>query len=162
MFSLNPRGWYNNILMVYYKFHGVFGYKFKMHCVSDILATTIEKIVNEYDQEIPQSQTADNPVARQGRAAQPSRDTRKTNQAKQPAPPSPPRWLQYQMDIKQRTTKHRTITDPHNGSNNKQKVNNNRTTALERTLIKCQYVAFHLRLCLLPRCPCISFQFAMC
>ena len=30
---------------------------------------------------------------------------------------------------KQRTTKHRTITE----SNNKQKVNNNRTTALERT-----------------------------
>ena len=25
------------------------------------------------------------------------------------------------MDIKQRTTKHRTITDPHNGSNNKKK-----------------------------------------
>ena len=37
------------------------------------------------------------------------------------------------MDIKQRTTKHRTITDSHNGSNNKQKVNNNRATALERT-----------------------------
>ena len=37
------------------------------------------------------------------------------------------------MDIKQRTTKHRTITDSHNGSNNKQKVYNNRTTALERT-----------------------------
>ena len=37
------------------------------------------------------------------------------------------------MDIKKRTTKHRTITDSHNGSNNKQKVNNNRTTALERT-----------------------------
>ena len=37
------------------------------------------KIVNEYDQEIPQSQTADNPVALRGRAAQPSRDTRKTN-----------------------------------------------------------------------------------
>ena len=37
------------------------------------------------------------------------------------------------MDIKYRTTKHRTITDFHNGSNNKQKVNNNRTTALERT-----------------------------
>ena len=43
------------------------------------------KIVSEYDQEIPQSQTADNPVALQGRAAQPSRDTRKTNKAKQPA-----------------------------------------------------------------------------
>ena len=34
---------------------------------------------SEYDQEIPQSQTADNPVAPRGRAAQPSRDTRKTN-----------------------------------------------------------------------------------
>ena len=39
----------------------------------------VTKIVNEYDQEIPQSQTADNPVAPRGRAAQPSRDTRKTN-----------------------------------------------------------------------------------
>ena len=29
------------------------------------------KIVSEYDQEIPQSQTADNPVAPRGRAAQP-------------------------------------------------------------------------------------------
>ena len=37
------------------------------------------KIVGEYDQEIPQSQTADNPVAPRGRAAQPSQDTRKTN-----------------------------------------------------------------------------------
>ena len=39
----------------------------------------IMRIVNEYDQEIPQSQTADNPVAPRGRATQPSRDTRKTN-----------------------------------------------------------------------------------
>ena len=31
----------------------------------------VTKIVSEYDQEIPQSQTADNPVAPQGRAAQP-------------------------------------------------------------------------------------------
>ena len=37
------------------------------------------RIVSEYDQEIPQSQAADNPVAPRGRAAQPSRDTRKTN-----------------------------------------------------------------------------------
>ena len=37
------------------------------------------KIVSKYDQEIPQSQTADNPVEMRGRAAQPSRDTRKTN-----------------------------------------------------------------------------------
>ena len=39
----------------------------------------LSKIVSEYDQEIPQSQTADHPVAPRGRAAQPSRDTRKTN-----------------------------------------------------------------------------------
>ena len=36
------------------------------------------KKVNEYDQEMPQSQTG-NPVAPLGRAALPSRDTRKTN-----------------------------------------------------------------------------------
>ena len=34
---------------------------------------------SEYDQEKPQSQTADNPVAPRGRATQPSGDTRKTN-----------------------------------------------------------------------------------
>ena len=33
----------------------------------------------EYDQEIPQSQTADNPMALRGRATQQSPDTRKTN-----------------------------------------------------------------------------------
>ena len=38
-----------------------------------------KKKVSDYDQEIPQSQTADNPMAPRGRAAQPSRDTRKTN-----------------------------------------------------------------------------------
>ena len=39
----------------------------------------LPKIVSEYDQEIPQSQIADNPIAPRGRAAQPSLDTRKTN-----------------------------------------------------------------------------------
>ena len=33
------------------------------------------KIVSEYDQEIPQSQTADNPMASRGRATLPSRDS---------------------------------------------------------------------------------------
>ena len=47
--------------------------------VLDRIEYTIAKIVSEYDQEIPQSQTADNPVAPLGRATQPSRDTRKTN-----------------------------------------------------------------------------------
>ena len=37
------------------------------------------KIVSEYDQAIPQSQTANNPLAPRGRATQPLRDTRKTN-----------------------------------------------------------------------------------
>ena len=37
------------------------------------------KKVSEYNQEIPQSQTADKPMAPQGRATQLSRDTRKTN-----------------------------------------------------------------------------------
>ena len=34
---------------------------------------------SEYDQEIPQSQIADKPMAPRGRATQPSRDTKKTN-----------------------------------------------------------------------------------
>ena len=45
----------------------------------DARGEVLPKIVSEYDQEIPQSQTADNPVAPRGGAAQPSRDTRKTN-----------------------------------------------------------------------------------
>ena len=49
------------------------------------------KIVGEYDQEIPQSHTADKPMASLGRATQQSRDTRKTNKAKQLALSSPSR-----------------------------------------------------------------------
>ena len=49
----------------------------------------LSKIVSGYDQEIPQSLTADNPMAPRGSVAQPSRDTRKTNKAKQPALSSP-------------------------------------------------------------------------
>ena len=39
----------------------------------------LAKVVSEYDQEIPQSQTADKPMAPRGRATQQLRDTRKTN-----------------------------------------------------------------------------------
>ena len=39
----------------------------------------------------------------------------------------------FRMDIKLSTTQHRTITDSHNGSNNKQQTNTNKTTVLERT-----------------------------
>ena len=53
------------------------------------------KIVSEYDQEIPQSQTADKPVASRGRATAQSRDTMKTNlKAKQSALSSLSRKLQ--------------------------------------------------------------------
>ena len=56
-------------------------------------------VITDYDYPnsgtgIPQSQTADKPIAPRGRATQPSRDTRKTNQAKQPALSSPSRRLQ--------------------------------------------------------------------
>ena len=61
-------------------------------------------IVSEYDQEIPQSQTADKPMALLGRATQPSRDTSKTNLAKQPAHFSQSRWLQKQNGIEQLQT----------------------------------------------------------
>ena len=43
-----------------------------------ILMAEVKAENSEYDEEIPQSQTADNPMAPRGRAAQPSRDTRKT------------------------------------------------------------------------------------
>ena len=40
------------------------------------------------------------------------------------------------MDTKKHTTKHRTMTESHNGSSNQQQINNSRTTALERTAAK--------------------------
>ena len=43
----------------------------------DIWSYLLKK--SEYNQEIPQSQTADNPMAPRERATQPSRDTWKTN-----------------------------------------------------------------------------------
>ena len=93
------------------------------------------KKVSEYDLEIPQSQTADNPVAPGGEEEPPNHHETPGRQTKQSNQLS----LFHQddcktrRDIKKRTTKHRTITEYHNGSNNKHQVNNNRTTALERT-----------------------------
>ena len=55
-----------------------------------------------------------------------------TKQSNQLSLPNHDDW-KIRRDIKQRKTKHRTITDSHIWSNNKQQVNNNRTTALERT-----------------------------
>ena len=61
-----------------------------------LFSPKMEKVIktSECDQEIPQSQTADKPVASWGRAKQLSWDTRKTNIAKQPALSSQSRWLQ--------------------------------------------------------------------
>ena len=55
------------------------------------------------------------------------------------------------MDIKFRTTKHKTITESHNRSNNQQQVKNNRTTTLERAAayatvgLKCILLVPNLR-----------------
>ena len=59
----------------------------------------------------------------------PARRTKQSNQLSLPHQDA----CKTRMDIKYGTTKYRTIADSHNGSNNKQQVNNNRTTALERT-----------------------------
>ena len=48
-------------------------------CKEDIKGIHYLIIVSEYDQEIPQSQTADKPMSPRGRATQPSRNNRKTN-----------------------------------------------------------------------------------
>ena len=66
VYKIPPGGEVNHIQPVAYKLWWPFCY-------------VGSKIVSEYDQEIPQSQTADNPVVLGGRAAQPSQDTRKTN-----------------------------------------------------------------------------------
>ena len=74
-----PKLWVTSFIIVImqsYRFYAII-YATTFRSI-DIWALTRE-IVSEYDQEIPQSQTADYPVAPRGRAAQPSRDTRKTN-----------------------------------------------------------------------------------
>ena len=55
--------------------------------INVLFEAKIVNMVREYNQEIPQSQTAGNPMAPQGRATQPSRDTRKTNEAQKQASP---------------------------------------------------------------------------
>ena len=47
----------------------------KIHIAGELIL----KILSEYDQEIPQSKTADKPMAQRGRATQQSQHTRKTN-----------------------------------------------------------------------------------
>ena len=66
-----------NLIIGKMAFHGYF-----LNFYSKLVSVTrylILKIVSKYNQEISQSQTADNPMAPRGRATQPSRDTRKIN-----------------------------------------------------------------------------------
>ena len=76
------------------------------------------------------------PVASRGRATQQSRDTRKINKAKNQLSLPHRDVCKIKMDINKRTTKHRAITDSHNGSNNKQKVNNKRRFHRLRSLLR--------------------------
>ena len=59
----------------------------------------------------------------------PGRQTKQSNQLSLPHQDD----CKTRRDIKKRTAKQRTITESHNGRNNQQQVNNNRTTAFERT-----------------------------
>ena len=72
----------------------------------------------KYDQEIPQSQTADKPNPWH-REEEPGRQNKQSTQLSLPHQDD----YKTRMDIKYRKTKHRTITDSHNGSNNKQQQN---------------------------------------
>ena len=109
--------------------------KLYIHTLFSILTPNIyiAKGVSEYDQEIPQSLPQATPWHHEEEPLShhetPERQIKPSNQLSLPHQDD----CNTRMDTKQRTTKHRTITDSHNGSNNKRKITNNRTTALEQT-----------------------------
>ena len=47
--------------------------------------------------------------------------------------------MSAKLEWTQSNAQHRTITESHNGSNNQQQINNNRTTALEQTAAKATW-----------------------
>ena len=57
------------------------GFIVSVHLLSFVCQDKFITLVNEYDQKILQSQTADKPVALRERVTQQSRETRKTNKA---------------------------------------------------------------------------------
>ena len=93
----------------------------------------MQKIVNEYDQEYHNHKLQTIPWHCEEEPLDhhetPGRQIKQSNRLSLPHQDD---W-NTRMDIKKGTPKHRTITDSHNGSNNKRKVNNNRTTTLEQT-----------------------------
>ena len=93
------------------------------------------KIVSEYDQEIPQSQTADNPVAPRRRAA---RSTITRHQEDKLSKATSSLFPIKMIAIPERTKSNaqqniEQLQTPTMGVTINKKVNNNRTTALERT-----------------------------
>ena len=92
--------------------------KYSCHCFHFV---KLSKIVSEYDQEIPHSENADNPVAPReeplNHRETPGRQIKENNQLSLPHQDD----HNTRADTKQCTLKHRTITDSHNGGYNKQK-----------------------------------------
>ena len=82
---------------------------------------------------MPQSQTADNPMAPRGRATKQSRDARKTQkQSNQLSLPHQDDCkLEWTQSIAQQNIEQ--LQNPTMGVTIEQRINNNRTTALERT-----------------------------
>ena len=69
----------------------------------------------------------------------PGKQTKQTNQPSLPHRDD----CKTRMDTKERTTKHRTITESHNGSNNQQRINNTKLTALRQTKAKLELCVSH-------------------
>ena len=95
-------------------------------------------VVSEYDQEMPQSQTAKKPwhceEMPHSYNETPGRQTKQRNQLSLPHRDD----CKVRMDTTYRTTKHRTITESHNGSNNQERINNNRMW--ERSVSVVEYL----------------------
>ena len=100
--------------------------KFRSNLHQNLLRLTLFlNIVSEYAQEIPQWQTADRLMAEpHDNHETPLRQTKQRNQLSL----SHQDDCKTRMDIKYRTTIHRTITQSHNGSNTQQWINNESTT----------------------------------
>ena len=84
-------------------------------------------MIRKYHSHKPQTNQWHREEEPQNNHETPGRHTKQSNQLSLPHQDD----CKTRRDIKRRTTKHRRITESHNGSNNKQQVNNNRTTALE-------------------------------
>ena len=91
-----------------------------LHCFQGVSRIQWVSKNSKCDQEIPQSQTADNPVDCEieplNHHDKPGRKNKQSNQLSLPHQDD----CNTRTDTKQRAAKHRTVTDSHNGSNNKQ------------------------------------------